>query len=139
MRINELLKLNDEKQATLAKAVGVKQASISEWANGKKEPSIEKLIAIARHFHVTVGCLVGEEPIPADYPNRSQIYSLLKDDPINSESEHVIDIPSKPAKMKLFTGEQMEMLSDMIDEMLTARIDALQEDISSSNDRVKQG
>ena len=80
MRINELLKLRGEKQESLAKAVGVKQASISEWANGKKEPSIDRLIAIARYFHVSVGCVVGEEPIPKDYPNHHK--PLKEGDPI---------------------------------------------------------
>lgn len=140
MRIKELRKLAGIKQVSFAKDMKVSQATVSEWESEKISPSIDNLISIARYFHVSVGCVVGEEPIPADYPNHSQIYSLLKDDPINSESERVIDIPSKPAKMKLFTGEQMEFLSDMIDEILAARISALKEDTSSSNDQgTKQG
>ena len=57
------------KQAALAKALGIKnQASISEWENGKKSISVDHAIMFSRFFHVTVGCVVGTEPIPADYP-----------------------------------------------------------------------
>ena len=57
------------KQAALAKAIGIKnQASISEWENGKKSLSVDHAIMFSRFFHVTVGCVVGTEPIPADFP-----------------------------------------------------------------------
>lgn len=62
-RLKELrLKKGDSLQG-LADAVGVSKAHVWELETGKsKNPSIELLTKLARHFEVPVAQLVGEDP-----------------------------------------------------------------------------
>ena len=103
--IRELIRRSGEKQAAVASELGVSQAAISDWCTEKKNPSIDRLIAFARHFHVSVGCVVGEEPIPPDYPNHFPPARLQDGDPIPAM------IGDKPVKkVSVFTPEQVELI-----------------------------
>lgn len=58
-RIRELMKEQGLNQVKLAKAVGVKQNTISSWLLNKKEPSIRSLWLLADYFEVEIDYLVG--------------------------------------------------------------------------------
>lgn len=47
-------------QKELALAVGVAQATVSEWEHGKKDPSGERLERLSELFNVSVGEILGE-------------------------------------------------------------------------------
>ena len=70
------------KQTTLATVTGFSQSSISEWDKGKNSFSIDAAISMARYFHVSVGCVVGDEPIPEGFPNHLKTKPLQAGDPI---------------------------------------------------------
>jgi len=50
-------------QKELAGDVGVTQMAISYYERGKRNPNLKTLSAIAEYFGVTVGQLIGTEPI----------------------------------------------------------------------------
>ena len=56
-----LMKENAISQSMLAKALDVKQQTISRYINGDREPSLDVIIKIANFFEVTVGQLLGTE------------------------------------------------------------------------------
>lgn len=62
-RIEDLMKHEKLTQMQLAKAIGVGQSSVSDWLNGKKEPSIESLWKLADFFDVSVDYLIGRKEI----------------------------------------------------------------------------
>lgn len=65
----ELIRLSGIKQEIVAKEAGVSQATISFWKSGKKKPTLENAIVLAKIFGVSVGCIAGTERIPDGYPN----------------------------------------------------------------------
>ena len=48
-------------QVALAKALGVGKSIISDWELGKSEPTLSKLIIIAKYFKVSIDYLAGLE------------------------------------------------------------------------------
>ncbi len=48
-------------QVKLASDIGVSKGIISLWENGKREPTLSYLIAIAKYFEVSIDYLVGLE------------------------------------------------------------------------------
>ncbi len=48
-------------QVKLAEDIGVSKGIISLWENGKREPTMSCLIAIAKYFDVSIDYLVGLE------------------------------------------------------------------------------
>ena len=62
-RIKELRQANKVRQADLAKAINVSQATMSEYETGKYEPDIPTLKRIADYFGVSVDYIVGGERI----------------------------------------------------------------------------
>ena len=52
-------------QEELAEKLFVSRTAVSKWESGRGYPSIDSLIAIAKHFHVTIDELIGTEEIVA--------------------------------------------------------------------------
>jgi DNA-binding XRE family transcriptional regulator len=72
-------------QGAFAAMFDVKQTTYSAWENGRSEPSISKICAIARHFRITTDELLGNAPIrhSPSPPDRSaelkrEIESILR-------------------------------------------------------------
>ena len=51
-------------QGAFAASFGVKQTTYSAWENGRSEPGISKICAIAERFSITTDELLGRSPIP---------------------------------------------------------------------------
>ena len=60
-RLKELLEENHLSKRKLAKEVGVSAASISDWTNGKIQPTAESIYVIAQYFNVSSDYLLGLE------------------------------------------------------------------------------
>ena len=74
-RIQELRKQHNLSQEALGEKLGVSRQAISRWEMDGAVPEVDKLIAMARLFHLTVGQLLGEEalaspPAPEAPPRR---------------------------------------------------------------------
>lgn len=48
-------------QIELAEKIGVSKGIISLWENGKREPTLSSLIALAKFFDISLDSLVGIE------------------------------------------------------------------------------
>ena len=46
-------------QVELAEKIGVSKGIISLWENGKREPTLSSLVALAKYFDVSIDTLVG--------------------------------------------------------------------------------
>lgn len=58
-RLRQLRKDHNEYQDTLAVLLDVSTAQISEMENGKKTTTLEKLVLICEHYHVSSDYLLG--------------------------------------------------------------------------------
>lgn len=75
----KLSELRNEKgltQREIAKIFSISQGTYNNWENGKTQPSIEQLVAIADFFGVSIDYLVGRE-------GEDGIIACAKDDRIN--------------------------------------------------------
>ena len=53
--------------AELAKKIGVSQATISDWCNGKKAPRFDKIEQLAKFFNVSPTYFFNDEIVEYDY------------------------------------------------------------------------
>lgn len=65
-RLCELRKNRGLTQQTLADVIEVSQQTVAQWEKGSREPNLEKLIALAKLFGVTLDYLVGVESYSAN-------------------------------------------------------------------------
>ena len=55
-------------QETLAEAMGVSRQAVTKWEAGQSAPSSEKLIALAKLFHISLDELIGNEAASSQVP-----------------------------------------------------------------------
>ncbi len=58
-RLREARVAVGESQADLAEAIGVKATQVSEMESGKKGTTLERLVVLCRHYHVSADYLLG--------------------------------------------------------------------------------
>lgn len=61
MKLKEFRKLKNLSQQQVADNIGINQKTYSNYENGKAEPSIDKLIKLAKLFGVSVDTLIGND------------------------------------------------------------------------------
>ena len=131
LRIKELRKINGIKQNVLAKDMAVSQPTVSDWESGNVNPSIENLIALSKYFSVTVGCVIGTEPIPEGYPENYKKPVLYNEAIQNTAKAAEDTCVFKPTKKPPFSRDQMEYLNEWGDRLKDSIVEALKEDSSS--------
>ena len=60
-RLKELRVEKNLTQTALSHETGLSQAIIANWESGKKSPTLDSLIIIAKYFDVTIDYLAGLE------------------------------------------------------------------------------
>ena len=60
-KIQLLMMQRHMNKSDLSKAVGVSSGNLSDWANGRSSPSLERLIKIADYFDVSLDFLCGRD------------------------------------------------------------------------------
>lgn len=66
-------------KSELAKAIGVSSGNLSDWANGRSQPSVEKLIRMADYFDVSLDYLVGRDKrFPAPSPDTFELIRIYE-------------------------------------------------------------
>lgn len=60
-RLNQCLKDAQMSQSELAKKIGMSQSVVNNYCTGKREPTLDVLIAICGVFNETAGYLLGIE------------------------------------------------------------------------------
>ena len=114
--LSELIKLSGIKQETVAREVGVSQATISFWKSGKKTPSLENAIALANVFDVSVGCIAGTEAIPEGYPDCYVIPASYTEVVKKHPSEPKAAEPESSFIDEPFSAEQLAYLNKRLEE-----------------------
>ena len=61
IRVKEELKSQGKKQIDLARALNVKESTLSEWLNDHNEPPMETIGKIADYLEVSLDYLFGKE------------------------------------------------------------------------------
>ncbi len=61
LRISELRTLKGITQKQLADEIGVKNYTVGNWEQGRTEPNLEDLVAMANYFECSVDYLIGRE------------------------------------------------------------------------------
>lgn len=74
-------------QKELAEILNVKASTVSEWANARKYPRIDKIEAIARYFHVEKSDLI-ENKYKDDDPLLAEISRLAA--PLSAEKKQAV-------------------------------------------------
>ncbi len=66
IRLREVREKAKESQKDLANAIGVKTTQISEMENGKKGTTLERLVILCHHYHISADYLLGlsDQPEP---------------------------------------------------------------------------
>ena len=57
--VERLTKVTNKKQCEVAEDIGKAASIISDWANGRRAPSIEDLLAISQKYKCSIDCLLG--------------------------------------------------------------------------------
>lgn len=128
MRIKELRKLIGIKQGALARDLNVSQPTVSDWEAGNLNPSIDNLIRISNYFGVTVGCVIGTEPIPEGFPE-SHVRPVIYTEAIEKQKTVAEDKQTfKPAKKLPFNKEQIAYLDEWGDRLTEKIVCSLKED-----------
>ena len=90
-RIKYLRQSKELSQVQLAEKLGVKKQSISNWENDNIMPSVEMIIRIADHFHVSTDYLLGR-------------------DAQGTDAVHVLDVTGLPPR-------QIEHVQQIVDDL----------------------
>lgn len=87
-------------QEGLAEMVGVSRQAVSKWELGEGYPEVDKLLILAKKFHVSLDSLLGEEsaPIASEYGKPSDMIRIF------SPNEGVIINASKVTRSQQFKG-----------------------------------
>lgn len=65
-------------QETLAEAMGVSRQAVTKWEADQSAPSSEKLIALARLFHISLDELIGNEVTSREVPQDKKPNPILR-------------------------------------------------------------
>ena len=65
-------------QETLAEAMGVSRQAVTKWEAGQSAPSSEKLIALAKLFHISLDELIGNEAASSQVPQGKKPNPILR-------------------------------------------------------------
>ena len=135
-RFAELMNLSGVKQITIAKACNVSQPTVSAWKTGQKGMSLENAIAAANALGVTVGCLVGTEPIPEGYGTlTADAMPQLPQKKKAPAKEQELGLPFSPEQIS-YLEAMMDQERDRIAEAVSEKI---LEGISSSREAAGEG
>lgn len=120
--LKELCKRSGLKQAALGKMVGVSQGVVSEWQNGNIYPSAEKLIELSKVLNVTVGTILGTEPIPEGYPLYTTPTTFAE--VLENQKKYVPKFDSEPTpepkeEKPPFTKAQLDYLDRHLEEVVS--------------------
>ena len=99
-KIQILMMNNHINKADLAKAISVSSGNLSDWANGRSSPSIEKLIRIADYFDVSLDYLCGrEDRYPEPTPDAFELLRIY--DGLDKQGKTIVLASAYQQKQRL--------------------------------------
>lgn len=108
-RFKELRKSSGLSQAALAEALGVSKSSINMYERGDREPSFETLEAIADHFNISMGDLIGKDS-QVDFNSQLQVETRLIENLLDNwknpiVKQKIVDLVHEIAQFSRFSGD----------------------------------
>lgn len=89
----------------LAKAIGVQDYNVADWENGRTEPSLTKIIALADFFDVSVDFLIGrsfkDDCLCHIYEGLSEYIRTFQNDTYHRQITELIDNLNDKDKRKV--------------------------------------
>lgn len=114
-KYEELLKTKGLKNSEVCKGAGVSRSTISEWKNGKHDPSKETLKRIADFTGVTVDYFLSDNLDKAWEEHKESINNLSKDDLIDMLVESLFESANiAMADAKEAYRNEMRVFSDYL-------------------------
>lgn len=102
-KLQECLQNSGLTMAELAKKIGVSQATISDWCNGKKAPRFDKIEQLAKFFNVSPTYFFNDEIVEYDYKQikNPRLYEIE----YKKQDEVTNHIEAYRKMISLFAGE----------------------------------
>lgn len=97
----------DLSQEGLGEALGVSRQSIYKWESDSSLPDVDKLVALSRLFHVSVGWLLGVEEDQEEH---------ISNDLSPAQLKLVEEILSRYQQSSQLTAEQQERVSELVEQ-----------------------
>lgn len=103
-KIQLLMMSRHMNKVEMAKAIGVSSGNLSDWANGRSQPSIDKLIRIADYFDVSVDYLVGRnDRYPSPSPDTFELIRMYED--LDREGKTIVLGTAYQQKQRILNGK----------------------------------
>lgn len=100
-RIRELRKSKHWSQAQLAEKLHVHQTAISQWESGRTEPDMDKLLALADLFGVSVDWLIGVTDDSTDAVTDDELMQMREDMRRNPELRTLFSLTKGATKQEM--------------------------------------
>jgi transcriptional regulator with XRE-family HTH domain len=101
-RLNQLIDQTKVTQKEVAEAIGISRPAISQFTNGFNLPSIDKLVALADYFNVSLDNLVGREEQKPEWDDVLKLCKDIFDGHISITELYNMDMPKD--RLKYFLG-----------------------------------
>lgn len=88
-RLKELRKQAHLTQVELAKRLGIGQSSYADWERGKKKPTQENLVKIARILDVSIDYLVGNSEEKSDELDNIELLFRMNSKGLTEEEKEI--------------------------------------------------
>jgi len=101
-RLNKLREKKKLLQSKMASKLGVSQATIARWENGKLEPTLSMLLKIAKYFKVSIDYLMG-----ADIETQKTIFDIYMHKMMQASYalKYIDDLPFEKVMKRYFEIE----------------------------------
>lgn len=101
VRLKELRKAKGESQASVARVLNITQQAYANYESGKRTPDIKSLQLLARHYGVSVECLLDDMPLDEKAP-APEIQSERDEDEDAEIREYLQQIKDDPSTRMMF-------------------------------------
>jgi len=117
-RLKDLRRQSGLSQEQLANRIGVSRQAISKWESGTGRPEIEKLVALADVFAVSVDALLGGGAATSNGDSGEYRYESVTNYDIGQTKHFDIDCGSIYSCMiRGYDGEQLRVVSNTVAEI----------------------
>lgn len=112
-RLKEIMANHDKTQGDLVRDLNFRQATVSDWLNGKKYPRMDKIEKLAHYFGLSINeLLLTSSPVPTIKLTQQEETHIKKYRQLDADGKEEIDdiIDVKLAKLQRKAEEDAESL-----------------------------
>ena len=112
-RLKEIMAKHDKTQGDLVRDLNFRQATVSDWLNGKKYPRMDKIEKLAHYFGLSINELLStSSPVPALSLTQQEETHIKKYRQLDADGKEDVDdyVEMKLAKLQRKAEEDVERL-----------------------------